>query len=141
MNCWKSLLTVLILLWGCAAEKTPNQIYTESNSRVINGMTFSDEKTYYTQRKQDEVESRFPQYMKKMGKTRAEVIDFYSRFSRELAKCKALSLVRETINGSTAELEYAQKDICGNESNTSEKQVIRMIFEDGWKIDDVEISV
>jgi len=141
MNCWKSLLIALILLGGCAAEKTPNQIYTEYSSRVIDGITFSGEKAYYTRRKQDEVESRFPQYMKKMGRTRAEVIDFYSQFSRELAKCKELSLIRETINGSTAELEYAQKDVCGNASNTPDKQVIRMIFEDGWKIDDVEISV
>lgn len=111
------------------------------SGRVIDGISFDDEKSYYTKRKQNEIESKFPQYMQKMKKSRNEVMEFYSKFSREHAKCKELSLIRETINGNIAELEYAQKDICGNTSSTPEKQLIRMINEDGRKIDDVEISL
>jgi len=131
----------LIFSGGCSADKTASQTYNEYNSKVISGLEFDDEKAYFTKRKVNEVESKFPQYMKKMEKSREEVIEFYSKFSREHAKCKELTLVRENINGNLANLEYSQNDICGNQSSTQEKQLIRMINEDGWKIDDIEISL
>ena len=61
--------------------------------------------------------------------------------AREHAICKEISLVRETINGNTAQLEYAQKDVCGNQTRAPEKQLARMIDEGGWKIGDVESNV
>ncbi len=82
-----------------------------------------------------------PQYMESMNKTRDEVILFYLEFSRELAKCKEIALIKEEITGNTAKLEYSQNDICGNESSSQEKQSIRMINENGWKIDDVVVSI
>lgn len=141
MKLEKVLLAVLIFSGGCSADKTASQTYNEYNSKVISGLEFDDEKAYFTKRKVNEVESKFPQYMKKMEKSREEVIEFYSKFSREHAKCKELTLVRENINGNLANLEYSQNDICGNQSSTQEKQLIRMINEDGWKIDDIEISL
>jgi len=136
-----SLSVILVLLIGCSSEKTPGQVYDEYNSKVINGINFNDDKAYYSKRKQDEVESKFPEYMKKMDKSREEVIEFYLNFSRELAKCKELKLVSEVINGEEAVLKYSQKDICGNAINAEERQLIRMINEGGWKIDDIEISL
>ncbi len=76
-----------------------------------------------------------------MEKSREEVIEFYTNFSREHAKCKELILTSEVINGDLAKLEYSQKDICGNETSSHEKQLIRMINESGWKIDEIEISL
>jgi hypothetical protein len=49
--------------------------------------------------------------------------------------------VKEVIDRNTAMLEYSQKDICGNESTSQEKQSLRMINEGGWKIDEIEISL
>lgn len=141
MKLEKVLLAVLIFSGGCSADKTASRTYNEYNSKVISGLEFDDEKAYFTKRKVNEVESKFPQYMKKMEKSREEVIEFYSKFSREHAKCKELTLVRENINGNLANLEYSQNDICGNQSSTQEKQLIRMINEDGWKIDGIEISL
>jgi len=116
-------------------------VYDEYNSKVLNGINFNDDKAYYSKRKRDEVESKFPEYMKKMDKSREEVIEFYLNFSRELAKCKELKLVSEVIHGEEAILKYLQKDICGNAADTEERQLIRMINEGGWKIDDIEISL
>ena len=96
---------------------------------------------YYTKRKQEEVESKIPQYMETMEKSRDEVIKVYIEFSRALAKCKEITLVKEVVDLNTAVLEYSQKDICGNESTSQEKLSIRMINEGGWKIDDIEISL
>ena len=137
----KLLSLIISLLIGCAAEKSPSQIYSEYNTKVIDGISYVEDKAYYTKRKQEEVESKIPQYMKQMDKSRDEVIEFYLKFSREVAKCKEITLVNKVIEADTAFLEYSQKDICGNESTSQEKQMIRMINEDGWKIDDVEISL
>ena len=131
----------LLVLSACTPDKPPSQIYEEYNSRVIQGIDFDDEKAYFTKRKQEEVEAKMPQYMESMNKTRVEVIKVYLDFSRGLAKCKEIDLVKEEITGNTATLEYSQKDICGNESTSQEKQSIRMINENGWKIDDVVVSI
>ena len=136
-----SLSVILVLLIGCSSEKTPGQVYDEYNSKVINGINFNDDKAYYSKRKQAEVESKFPEYMESMDKSREEVIEVYLNFSRELAKCKELKLVSEDIYGEKAFLKYSQKDICGNATDREEKQLIRMINEGGWKIDDIEISL
>jgi hypothetical protein len=136
-----SLSLILFLLLACSAEKSPGQIYEEYNSRVIQGINYEDDKAYYTKRKQEEVESKIPQYMETMKKSRDEVVKVYLEFSRELAKCKEIILVKEAVDRNTAVLEYSQKDICGNESTSQEKQFIRMINEGGWKIDDIEISL
>ena len=136
-----SLSLILFLLSACSSEKSPSEIYEEYNSKVIQGINFDDDKTYYTKRKREEVESKIPQYMETMNKPREEVIQFYLEFSRELAKCKDIVLAKEIIDGNTAMLEYSQKDICGNEPTSQEKQSIQMINEGGWKIDDIEISL
>jgi len=136
-----SLTLILFLLSACSSEKSPHEIYEEYNSKVIQGISFDDDKAYYTTRKREEVESKIPQYMETMNKPREEVIKFYLDFSRELAKCKDIVLVKEIVDGNTAMLEYSQKDTCGNESTSQEKQTIQMINEGGWKIDDIEISL
>jgi hypothetical protein len=129
------------LLAGCSTEKSPSQIYDEYNSKVISGISYDEDKSYYSKRKQAEVESKFPQYMEQMNKSRDEVIEFYLDFSRQAAKCKEITLTKELIDGNTALLQYSQKDICGNESTSEEKQIIRMIKEGGWKIDEIEVSL
>lgn len=138
----KSLFSLsLLVLSACTPDKPPSQIYEEYNSKVIKGIGFDDEKAYFTKSKQEEVESKMPQYMATMNKNREEVIKVYLNFSRELAKCKDIALVREEITGNTAMLEYSQKDICGNETTSQEKQSVRMVNENGWKIDDVVVSI
>jgi hypothetical protein len=126
---------------GCESEPTPSEVYEEYNLKVSNGMTFDEEKAYYTERKKNEVESKIPQYMKKMNKSREEVIKFYTDFSQSVAKCKEITLIKESIDGVKAVLIYDQKDICGNDSGANEKQTVHMINDGKWKIDDVEISL
>ena len=134
-------LILVLLLSGCSPEKSPSQVYDEYNTKVIVGINYDEDKTYYTKRKQEEVESKIPQYMAQMKKSRDDVIKFYLKFSREVARCKEITLVHEDIKGDTALLEYSQKDVCGNKSTSQEKQVIKMKKENGWKIDDIEISL
>ena len=135
------LISLTLLAMGCAREKSPSQVFSEYNAKVIEGIDYEADKAYYSKRKQADVESKLPQYMERMSKSREEAIRFYLDFSRSVAKCKEIHLVNEAIEGNTARLEYSQKDVCGNESTSPEKQTVKMIKEDGWKIDDIEISL
>ena len=138
----KSLaLVILLILSSCTSPESPSKTYEEYNRRVITGLEFTKEKEYFTTKKNAEIESKFPQYMKQMNKSREKVIEFYVNFSQSVAKCKEISLVEERIDGDKAFLLYEQKDICGNSSTVPEKQSVRMINENGWKIDEVEISL
>lgn len=131
----------VVLLFSCSEEKSPSQVYVEYNSKVIAGISYVDEKEYYSKRKKREVESQMPKYMKSMNKSREEVIKVYQGFSQGLAICKEILLVSEVIKNDKASLEFSQKDICGNETTTTGTQSIKMVKEGGWKIDDVLLSI
>ena len=64
---------------------------------------------------------------------------FYALYSMSLksqAKCKELTLVSETIDGNTAHLIYDRNDTCNNNKFTPGGEKIRMVYENGWKIDE-----
>lgn len=48
-------------------------------------------------------------------------LKFIYSFSQELSKCKEITLLDETINGEIATLNYAQTDVCGNNSAKDER--------------------
>ncbi|MDC6170896.1 hypothetical protein [Paucibacter sp. XJ19-41] len=139
-----SLALVLAPLSAGAAEKSPAEVYAEYNARVVRGISFADDASYYSKRKRAEVEAKFPQQMKQMNKSRDEVIAIYLQFSRELAKCQVLSLAAQRLEAreAAAYLEYAVTDRCAKAPAARQRQKIKMVKEGGgWKIDSVEIAL
>lgn len=140
-----SLGLVLVLVpLGAAAEKSPAEVYAEYNARVVRGISFADDASYYSTRKRAEVEGKFPLQMKQMNKSRDEVIAIYLQFSRELAKCQVLSLATQRLVAREAAvyLEYAVSDRCAKAPAAGQRHKIKMVKEGGgWKIDSVEIAL
>ena len=135
------ILTLFFSVIGCGEQKSPSNIYEEYNSKVITGLSFDEEKMYFSTQKIAEVESSFPRYMAQMKKSKDEVIDFYLKLSQSVAKCKAITLIEENIADDHAVLIYSQSDICNSQSSDDEKQIINLVNENGWKISSVEISL
>jgi hypothetical protein len=79
--------------------------------------------------------------MAQMKKSKEEVIEFYQEFSQSVAKCKSIKLLEEKNSNESVVLVYSQTDICGNESTGNEKQTVKMINENGWKIASVEVGI
>ncbi|HET6397708.1 MAG TPA: hypothetical protein VFF91_12845 [Pseudoxanthomonas sp.] len=130
------------IIVGCQKEESPSTFYERYNQKVVSGIsTLEDDARFYSSRKRKEVESRIPAFMKKTNKTREEAIRFYLDFSQAVAKCKKIELVEEVIDGEVAHLTYNQEDVCGNTSPIQETQKVRLVNENGWKIDEVEISL
>lgn len=134
-------LLIFIMFSLSKANELASDVYKKYYSEIINGITFENEKKYYSNAKVQDIEKSFPRYMKQMKKTKAEVIEFYQKFSQEVAKCKKIKLVNERILSNFTILEYYQTDTCGNISNRIEKQIIRMVYENGWKIDSIEVEL
>lgn len=135
------IISLFLTLTACGEKNAPSDVYEEYNSKVVNGLSFKDEKKYYSTSKLAEVEASFPRYMAQMKKSKEEVIKFYQDFSQSVAKCKSIKLLEELITDNSAVLIYSQTDICGNESANNEKQTVKMINENGWKIASVEIGL
>lgn len=72
-----SVSLISSVMSGCSLERSPSQVYDEYTSKVITGISYHEDQAYYSERKREEVESKIPQYMKQMDKSRDEVIEFY----------------------------------------------------------------
>lgn len=134
-------LSCLTMFSGCQESGSPSSIYEEYNGRVIEGISFEEERQYFSNSKLAEVEGSIQKYMAQMQKSRNEVIKFYLDFSHSVAKCKRIKLLKEEISAHDAVLTYAQVDTCGNHSEGKAAQTMRMVNENGWKIASIEISL
>jgi hypothetical protein len=124
-----------------SAALKPSTVYEQYNEKVIHGITYEEEKSYFSHAKRAEVESKIPQYMQQMKKSREQVIQMYQKVSQSVAKCKKIRLTQERIEENTAYLTYEQRDICNPSSAGQQKQSVVMHNEQGWKIHQVEIAL
>lgn len=124
-----------------SASQKPSTVYEQYNDKVIHGIAYEEEKIYFSNAKRAEVESKIPQYMQQMKKSREQVIQMYQKVSQSVAKCKKIRLTQERIEGNTAYLTYEQTDICNPSSGGQQKQSVVMHNEHGWKIHQVEIAL
>jgi hypothetical protein len=131
----------MVLFIGCEEKQSPSEIYLEYNQKVIAGLTFENEKEYFSKNKILEVESSLPRYMKQMNKTEAEVLKFAQDFAQSVARCKEINLTESQEVPQGVKLVYSQKDICGNSPVEDGKQIVIMTNENGWKINSIEIHI
>ncbi|EAT13880.1 hypothetical protein HF888_10610 [Bermanella marisrubri] len=78
--------------------------------------------------------------MAKNGLTREQTIEEYLPIFQGFAKCKKLELIDEVIESDTAIISYQSTDDCVEGQVHTKKEVIYMVYEDGWKIDDNDIQ-
>jgi hypothetical protein len=79
------IIFLFIILTGCDGESSPSDIYEEYSSNVIKGISFDEEKQYFSVSKLKEVEASFSRYMNQMNKSKEEVIEFYLVFSQSVS--------------------------------------------------------
>ncbi|NMY41550.1 MULTISPECIES: hypothetical protein [Pseudomonadaceae] len=131
---------IALLLVGCAEPESPSQFYERYNQRVIDGISFADDAAHFSARKRAQVEARLAALP--AGESgREQMIASYLQFSREVARCKTLQLQSQQVQEQRAELLYAQTDSCGKAVAEPEKHKVILVWEDGWKIDEVEIAL
>lgn len=136
-----TLLFIVIFISACGETTNPAQVYEEYNEKVKQGLSFELEKLYFTKKKNKEVDEQIEVYMKSMNKTEKEVIEFYSKFSKSVAKCSEIKLLNQNITKEFTELIYELEDLCNENSNGKGLLKVRMVEENGWKIDEIKIEL
>lgn len=136
------VLFLIIFPVSYAEAQTPSQVYEEYNSRVISGASFEEGILYFSKRKWAKVEDAIAEVMKQGEKSRSEVIEIATTASQRIEKCMSISLLEEKITDDRATVIYTQKDDCNKDPSltVADKRIIRMVNEDGWKIDEIEMA-
>ena len=132
-----AILLFSILLTSCGKESSPSETYDAYINAILSGISYEQSKVYFTANKIAEVESNVPALMKSMNKSREDVVAVYEKFALQTRKCSSYSLISETIDGSTASLQYNITDTCTPSNNTSATENVTMLKEGSWKISDV----
>jgi len=132
-----AILLCSILLTSCGKESSPSEAYDAYIKAILSGISYEQSKVYFTANKIAEVESNVPALMKSMNKSREDVVAVYEKFALKTTKCSSYSLISETIDGSTASLQYNITDTCTPSNNTSATENVTMLKEGSWKISDV----
>lgn len=131
-----------ILFVGCKGNDGPSATYEAYYKKAAAGISaFEEDAQFYSARKRAEVEQKIPAMMQSMGKSREDVVALYLAMSKAVAQCKKITLDREEVSGTLATLTYRQEDTCGNKPSGPEFQKVRLLNENGWKIDHVEVAL
>ena len=122
-----------------AAPQSPVDFYLYYHARSAAGMSFAEDVGFHSSRAIADVESKVESMMERSGKSRDELEAFYLELSQGMARCTALTLTDERIEGNTAYLEFDTENTCPSEQSDVSKHRIKLVKEDGWKLDEVEI--
>lgn len=141
----KIKLTILRLavfaIAGCSQSSpvnsmTPDETFRAYNQLVIEGISFEDTKKYHSKAFVAKVEKQIETMQKTNDNSFEAFITLYLHGQMAVAKCAEYTLVSEEVEETTAYLVYDRKDICNGDKVTLGGDKIRLIFENGWKIDD-----
>ena len=131
---------LFLLLIGCNRSESPRGVYDRFVQLEISGITAEQFMSAYSQRKQVGIEAAINELMEKDGWSRAQVLEKTLPLFQSIAKCKNLNFLNEEINGKKATLSYKSTDDCTEGEINIKKEVIYMVYENGWKIDDNDIQ-
>lgn len=136
----KKIITIMVfLILGCSQSDSPKEIYDKYVQMEVSGITVEQFISSYSKRKQEEIEGAVRDTMKKNGLNRKQTIETYLPIFQRFAKCKTLVFLDQKIDGNKAIISYKSTDDCTGEVNIK-KEIIYMVNEDGWKIDDNDIE-
>jgi hypothetical protein len=127
------------LILGCSQSESPKEIYDRYVQLEISGITVEQFISSYSKRKQEEIENAVKDAMKKNSLNRKQTIETYLPIFQRFAKCKNLVFLDEKIDDNKAVVSYRSTDDCAGGVNVK-KEIIYMVNEDGWKIDDNDIE-
>ncbi len=123
------------LIVACSsADQSPDDIYQEYHRQAATGLSIEEERAFLSSRKNKEMASE----MEAMdAATRAQIAPLVI----DMFRCMGLKLVDESVNTDTAFLTYEVVGICESTAGDTGKLSVRLVMENGWKIDQIHLDV
>ena len=134
------LLIMFSLIPGCSQRESPRNTYDRYVQLEISGITVDQFISSYSHRKQLEIEASVVTVMEKNRLNRIQAIEKLLPMFQSFAKCKKLEFLDEEIDGDSAIIYYKSTDDCVKGQVNIKKEIIYMMYENGWKIDDNDIQ-
>lgn len=133
-------LAVMAALCACAPPpQSPSEVYLEYQTRSAEGITLDEDMSYWSSAKVAALDDKITSLATRMGKSREEAIEFYLDFSRKTAACSAFEVLEERVEEKDAYLVLESQDVCQPDLVDPSTHKVKLVFEKGWKIDEVEI--
>lgn len=119
--------------------RTPKETFRDYNLALKAGADYETQAIFFTERKLAEANASVVQYMMATRRSREDVMSIMMRVEHETAKCMELSLKSKEQSEDKVVLIYRQYDTCRDQPSGTQK--IRLVQENGWKIDDITIAL
>jgi hypothetical protein len=133
-------IVVLLVLIVAGCSETPAETHRRITSQEATVSTFEELKASYSKRKQAQMDSELSSQAQLSGKSKEQIMAASLKLFRRFADCKRLKLVGEEVNGSRAILTYENSDTCFSKEPNVNREIVHMVNENGWKIDEIEIK-
>lgn len=134
------IVLIIFFINGCSQDESPRGTYERYVQLEISGITVEQFIVSYSERKQLEIEEAVKTQMEKNGLNREQTLQRFLPIFRSLAKCKNLDFLDEKIEGNKATISYKSTDDCMKGQINVKKEIIYMVYESGWKIDNNDIQ-
>jgi hypothetical protein len=123
------------LIVACStADQSPDDMYQEYHRQVATGLSIEEERAFLSSRKNKEMASeRKAMDASTLAQIAPLVVDTF--------RCMGLKLVDESVNTDTAFLTYEVVGICESTAGDTGKLSVRLVMENGWKIDHILLEV
>ena len=133
---------IALTLVGCGnspepISMTPDETYREYHQQVSEGISVENGKRYHSKAFTLKLDAQIKTAQQRKSNSYEDFMKVYFERQQSSAKCNAMTLASETINGKTAELVYHSKSTCDWNKVVDTDGKIRMVYEDGWKVDDI----
>jgi len=133
-----SVTIIILFVAGCADSPSAAHQKIMSHEAVVE--SFEALKASYSKRKQAQMDADLSGQAKTSGKSKEEIAAASLKLFKHFARCKNLKLLSEVVAGDKAVLTYENSDTCFSEEPNVNREIVHMVNESGWKIDEIEIE-
>lgn len=138
MNRFFVLLVVASFLGGCS--ESPAEAHRKIIEHEATVETYEALKASYSDRKRQAMDEAVSAAMQKGRNSEKQIQEMSLKMFHKFATCKKLMLLSEEVSGNSAVLTYRSSDTCFSEEPNVNQEIVYMVNEGGWKIDEIEIE-
>jgi hypothetical protein len=146
-SAWIRIPLLSLSIFSCAIVQagsnsdSPISVYEDYYSKLKKGMSFNEEKAYFSSHKIGVFEQSLPIIMKELNKNRADAIAFYSYLAQSTAECNDMQLLDAKQIKESVKLVYSQINVCEKQQGIDNRLLVEMVKENGWKIHNIGKSL
>ena len=115
------------------ADESPDEAFRDYRRQVAAGLTIEEEMSFFSSRNRQETESS-------IAAKDPLFAPEWNEMHINIAKCTEIQLTSESVSADVALLTYDAVNICDDYADDLLKLRVRLVKENGWKLDEMKIE-